>query len=210
MRTVLLVRDGRAFWAEVESRLAKANARVVVCTAAGLAATDQAGYDLVVLDEQLHREQGRTLQRPRIVLRESAEPAVTIVDGERPALAYAAWPLPEAAFLELTARMLRVSERRTFRTLIRILRPRMQVATMGTSLDFSLTGMALRTEQVLEPGETAVVSMHLPGGRESLRFLTEVTRVATDPTDASTYYGVRFVNLDAASQQKLREFVLQG
>jgi hypothetical protein len=208
MRTVLLVRDGASFWDEVGSRLAKANARVVACTAEELAvAADEVGPDLVVLGEQVHRGPGAALRQPRIVVREQLQPTVQVVDGSRPPLALAGWPLPEGTFLELTARMLRVSERRIFRALIRILRPRVQESVMGTSLDFSITGMALRSGTALELGEPVVISLHLPGGKGSLRLLSEVTRVASDPTDASTFYGARFLNLDQPTRQSLREFV---
>lgn len=208
MRTVLLVRDDAAFWDEVGSRLGKANARVVACTAEELvAAADEVGPDLVVLSDRVHQGAGAGLRQPRIVVRLEPQPSVRVVDGSRPPLAFAGWPLPEATFLELTARMLRVSERRTFRALIRILRPRVRETVMGTSLDFSITGMALRTETALELGETVVISLHLPAGRGSLSLLSEVTRVASDPTDASTFYGARFLNLDPPTRQSLREFV---
>lgn len=211
VRTVLLVRDAGGFWAEVESHLAKVNARVVACTAPELAtALDEVGPDLVVLGEAVHRTLGGVLTRPQIVVRREPTPAVQVVDGARPALAFAGWPLPEATFLELTARMLRVSERRTFRALIRIFRPRVRESLMGISLDFSLSGMALRTDQALELGETLVISLHLPGGKGSLSLLSEVTRTATDPTDGTTYYGARYVNLDPPTRQTLREFVWSG
>lgn len=211
MRTVLVVRDDGGFWAEVEARLAKANARVVACTAADLTATvDEVGPDLVVLGEAVHRAQKEALMRPQIVVRREASPGVQVVEGARPALAYAGWPLAETTFMELTARMLRVSERRIFRALIRILRPRIRESFMATSLDFSLTGIALRTDHLLELGETVVISLHLPGGKGSLRLLSEVTRLATDPTDGSTYYGARYLNLDPPTRRSLREFVWGG
>lgn len=202
------MRDGAPWWDELAQRLARANARIVSCTPEeAVAAADETGPELVILGEEVHRSRGRAIHRPQLVIRPGAPTPVAFVEGARPPLAYAAWPVPAEVFLEVTARMLRVAERRTFRTLIRVLRPRVRESFMATSEDFSLTGMGLRADSPLERGETLVVSLHLPGGHGSLQLLAEVTREALDPADGRRYYGARFVNLDAPTRTKLREFV---
>jgi hypothetical protein len=211
VRTVLVARDDQPFWGAVELLLARANARVVSCTGAEiLEAAAETGPDLVVLGPETHRMAGSYLGRAQIVMNGEPASGVRLIDATRPAVAHAGWPLSEETFLELTARMLRVAERRTFRALVRILRPRLQQTFMGQSEDFSLSGMALRSAVALERGEPIVVSLHLPGSKGSIQLLGEVTREATDPVDGSRYYGVRFLNLDPPLQRKLRDFVWEG
>jgi hypothetical protein len=201
-----VVRDERPLWAELAALLGKVNARVVACTPAEIAdAADEAGPDLVLLAERVRRETGGTLQRPQLVLREDG--GVLFVEGSRPPVTFFSWPMKEDAFLELTARMLRVSERRTFRALIRVLRTRTRESAMGTSQDFSLSGMSFRTPLALERGEPVVISLHLPGGRGSMQLLAEITREAVDPADGEAYYGARFGGLEPEVRAMLRDFV---
>ncbi len=207
MRTVLVVRDGRPLWDEVVAFLEKAHARVVSCTPEeAAAATDEAGPDLVLMPDEVRRGAGAALQRPQLVLREGSG-GVTFVEGSRPPVAHFAWPLSEGVFLELTARMLRVSERRVFRALVRVLRTRTRDSAMGTSQDFSLSGMAFRAPLRLEPGEPVVVSLHLPGGKGSMQLLAEITRESVDPSDGEVYFGARFSGLEPEVRSLLREFV---
>lgn len=210
MRTVLVARERGERWDTVLAWLETVHARVVQCAPSGLlAAADEAGPDLVVAGADL-RVVADDLARPCIFIGTGPSPGIRIDDAVRPPRAEIVWPVSAESFLELTARMMRVAERRGFRALIRVLRPRRQESIMGTSLDFSLTGMALRVAEPLEPSEPLVISMHLPGGRGSLRLLAEVTRTALDPEDGTPYYGARFVALDAAARQTLREFVWGG
>jgi len=209
MRTVLVVRDGRELWGEVTALLDRANARVVSCAPHELAtAIEDAGPDLVILPEEVRRDGPRVL-RPQLVLSASGE-GVRVDEGARPPLARFAWPLEAEVFLEITARMLRVSERRSFRALIRVLRSRTRESAMGTSQDFSLSGMAFRTAMPLTIGEPVVISLHLPGGRGSIQLLAQVSRESLDPADGEPYYGARFVGLEPSVRALLRDFVWEA
>jgi hypothetical protein len=207
---VLVVRDDQAPWDEVAALLEKANARVVSCTQEEVAAAaDEAGPDLVLWSDRVRRGARPAVQRPQLVMRPDGE-GVLFVEGSRPPVAFFSWPLPEEVFLELTARMLRVSERRSFRALIRVLRTRTRESAMGTSQDFSLSGVAFRTSLTLQCGEPIVVSLHLPGGRGSVQLLGEVSRQAIDPADGEPYYGARFVGLEPEVRTLLRDFVWEA
>jgi hypothetical protein len=210
VRTVLVARDGQPFWDDLERLLARVNARIVCCTGDEIIeAAGEAGAGLVILGGETHRMAGAFLGCARVVVRADGA-GVRIDEGARPPLAHAGWPVPEEAFLELTARMLRVAERRTFRVLLRILRPRTQETVMGQSEDFSVTGMALRTASRLERGEPLVIALHLPGHELPVRLLAEVTREWAHPADGAPMVGARFVGLDEPTRLLLRDFVWGG
>lgn len=210
VRTVLVVSEGEFPWADLKRLLAKANARIVECTLARFAETaGRTKPDLVVLDEQTHRTAGSSLQHPHVVVRTGAASGVTIPAHARPPVAWVSWPVDDDVFLEITARMLRVSERRTFRALIRVFVPRSGQWFMGRSEDFSLTGLAFHCDRSFAPGEPLVVSLHLPGRAGGVEFSVEVTREVVNPADGKTYLGARFVRLEPAVRRKLDDFILK-
>lgn len=210
MRTVLLVSEGEFPWADLKRLLAKANARIVECTFARFAETaGRTKPDLVVMDEQTHRAAGSSLQHPHVVVRFGAASGVTIPAHAQPPVAWVSWPVDDSVFLEITARMLRVSERRTFRALIRVFVPRSGQWFMGRSEDFSLTGLAFHCDRSFAAGEPLVVSLHLPGGAGGVEFSVEVTREVVNPADGKTYLGARFVRLEPAVRRKLDDFILK-
>lgn len=208
VRTVLVVREGPIPWDDVKRLLARANARLVECTLAQLA--DVAGRtspDLVVLSEDAHRAAGSSLQLPQVVMRATGKTGVIMPNGAKPPRAWVSWPLDESTFLEVTARMLRVSERRTFRVLIRIFLPRSGEWFLGRSQDFSLTGLAFHLDRAFTPGEPLVVYLHLPGEGGPVQFDVEVTRTTVNPEDGRAYHGARFVQSDPELRRKLNDFI---
>lgn len=210
MRTVLVVCEGRVPWNDVKRLLAKANARIADCTLAQLEeASDRTNPDLVMLDETAHQAAGRLLRQPQVVVRSGGAAGVTMPTHARPAVAWVSWPLDERTFLEMTARMLRVTERRTFRTLIRIFFPRSGEWLIGRSEDFSLTGLSFHIDRTFTPGEPLVVYLHLPDDGGAVQFEVEMTREAVNPADGGRYHGARFVRLEPQVLRKIREFILK-
>lgn len=210
MRTVLVVCEGRIPWKDVKRLIAKANARVLDCTLAQLAETaGRTSPDLVMLDDAAHQAARGTLRQPQVVVRSGGTTGVTMPTHARPAVAWVSWPLDERTFLELIARMLRVSERRIFRTLIRIFLPRSGEWLMGRSEDFSLTGLAFHIDRAFTPGETLTVYLHLPEDGGAVQFDVEIAREAVNPADGGVYHGARFVRLEPQVRQKLQDFILK-
>lgn len=209
VRTVLVVCEGQIPWDDVKRLLGRANARVADCTLAQLGeAASRTNPDLVILGEEAHQAALSSFQRPRIVVFAGGKAEVTMPANSRPPLARVPWPIDEATFLEVTARMLRVSERRTFRALIRILPPGSSDWFLGRSEDFSLTGLAFHADRAFVPGDPLVVSLHLPGDEGAIQFDVVVTREAVDPHHRTAYYGARFVQLAPETRRKLQDFIV--
>jgi len=210
LKNVYLLRDEGRHWDEIEGYLRGVNANIFhFRDDINPRDLKKAPPDIFVIGEQ----PGSSLLTYRLrnhvimVVRDGGIPGAVSPAPNNPKLVTVNWPMTSAAFLKLSAELARLSERRVFRALLRIF-PKDGAPAMGRSLDFSHSGMALRTTHRLAIGAEMEISLSLPNLDKSVRFPVQIVRSSPDGEESD--YGVRFVGLDEEQQKILDEFILQG
>ena len=100
-----------------------------------------------------------------------------------------------------------MSERKTFRTIVRFFPEGSEYTYMGQSIDFSLSGMAFKAPCHVEAGTRGDISFTLPGVEGSVRFRIEIMRSSI--VDEETVYGGKFLNPDSNTLRTLDSFITQ-
>lgn len=209
MKRIWLVEDDRPFWPRIRGLLAKVNAVVTVVGPGGAIPADPAGRpDLVAIgDVNQAARSPEWWGGPLLVLGQARASDLVTPIGTGSQQVTASSSIGERALLALTSRLLGVSERRLFRAVIGIRRTGQGHAVMGSSREFSLTGLSFSLGESLVQGERVQISFYVPrvAGRVSLE--AEIVRPFVDPKKGSSCYGARFVGLTADEQRVLKRFV---
>ncbi|HMK50483.1 MAG TPA: response regulator [Thermodesulfovibrionales bacterium] len=120
---------------------------------------------------------------------------------------YQAQPLSPSEFLWKVTRLLNVSERTSYRVVVKVTKNDVPNAPhiFCSSKNISSSGVLLETDQVFNIGEKLTCSFFLP---HSVRIITEgqVMRLRRKE-DGSSEYGVRFVDPSASVELQIASFV---
>ncbi len=105
----------------------------------------------------------------------------------------------------LVAELLHVAPRTTLRLAMRFLAEVADGAeeALGAVVNLSATGMLVETDADLEPGQHVVLSLDLGAELEPLALKAEVVRRADPARDGVVGFGLRFLDLSAASRARL-------
>jgi hypothetical protein len=212
MKKICLIRGSGDHWNKIEGFLSGVNATVVVMDGAPRQEEIMGHHpDLLVTDSRVHHDMLRWLgQMPVIVVKENTPPTTMLREAAERNLLITGWPLEKSKFLDITSGMLSIAPRRVFRTLIRIFSKGDDIGSLGQSTDFSLSGMAFKTEKKLFRGDKIIISFSIPEARESLRIGIEIVRSASAGEDGRSAYGARFLDISADDRKLLTTFILGG
>lgn len=210
MKRICLIEDERPLWREVKGFLGGVNAELVVLNGS------PAGNEVLELDPGLivanarahHTLFHRIRKIAVIVIKEGTPPVALVRDSEERNLVITGWPLRKEQFLEMTSRMLTIAPRKTFKSLIRIFLQGAELGALGQSRDFSMSGMAFRSDLKLKRGAKITVSFSLPEDGRNLRLGAEVVRVGLDEEKERVLYGARFQGISSREAGLLTAFIL--
>ena len=139
MKYVYLLRDNRAFWEEVKAHLWSINASIVEYR-------DSASFSMENFSEKppcLFIIGGRNSDRLLnfqfrnygiVIIDESGPQGEIAPSSLNPKWVNAQWPLPKSAFLQLTGELIDLSERKAFKTLIRLFPEGETASCLGQSV----------------------------------------------------------------------------
>jgi hypothetical protein len=212
MKRICLIRGGGEYWRKIEDFLGGVNATVIVMDGEPRQEEIMRHHpDLLITDSRVHHNMLRWLgQMPVIVVKEGTPPTTMLREDTDRNLLITGWPLARARFLGITSSMLSIAPRRIFRTLIRIFTEGDDIGSLGQSTDFSLSGMAFKTEKGLVRGDEITISFSIPEASRSLRIGVEIVRGGAAGEDGRTPYGARFLDIDAGNRRLLTTFILGG
>jgi CheY-like chemotaxis protein len=116
-------------------------------------------------------------------------------------------PLTPAAFLRKAAQFLNISERTSYRVIVKISKTENNHIThiFCTSRNLSSSGILLETDGVLKKGDKITCSFFLPN---SVRIATEgeIVRIVKKE-DGSKDYGVRFIDMAPSVESQIELFI---
>jgi DNA-binding response OmpR family regulator len=116
-------------------------------------------------------------------------------------------PLTPTIFLRKATRLLNVSERTSYRVIVKVSRKEGDETThfFCTSQNVSTSGILLETDRVLNKGEKVSCSFFLPN---SVRVVSqgEVVRIV-EREDGSNKYGVKFINMSPLLESRITSFI---
>jgi len=210
LKRICLIEDERPLWREVKGFLGGVNAELVVLCG-NPPANEVLDLDpgLIVANARAHHALLHRIRKiPVIVIKEGTPPVVLVRETEERNLVITGWPLRKEQFLEMTSRMLTIAPRKIFNSLIRIFRQVDDLGALGQSKDFSMSGMAFRSEVKLKRGARITISFSLPEDGRNLRLGAEVVRVALDDEKERVLYGARFQDISAREAGLLNAFIL--
>ena len=211
MKNVYVFPDDGPHWDEIEEYLRSVNAKIVHFH------DDVDPQDLkkvppgiCVIGEKSNSSllSYRLRNHVIIVVRDKGAPGEISPAPNNPKMVTVNWPMTAEAFLKLTAELAKLSERKMFRTLLRIFPEDGSSPAIGQSLDFSHSGMGLRTAHYMAIGARVEISLSLPKLDKSVRFPAQIAR--SSPGSEETDYGAMFTGLDEERRKILDEFILQG
>lgn len=205
MKTIWLVKDGSPFWGTVNAYLSAVNAKVTFVRAEVLGENieKRASPDLIITGRgHLDAVAGLPRELSRLVVAEGMSSG----EGSR-GVYLLRWPALREAFLEMTSRLLYISDRRLFKTVISVSPKGSENIFLGKSMNFSTTGLAFKLDRELSVGDVVVLSFFTPDSEDRLRVEAEVTRCSVDPEDGSSYYGARFLGVKGAVRRELELFI---
>lgn len=116
-------------------------------------------------------------------------------------------PVEKLRFLATVSEFLKRAQRRVFKIVVTIIPDGTNIRYLGTSIDFSQSGMAFESSAALEKGQFISVSFVNPKNRNRLLFKGEVIRRAGPLMGKSAFYGVQFARMTEPQQGELREFL---
>ena len=210
MKKIVLVSDGSLYWSYVENYLGSINASVV--TLPPDVSDDEitaSGAGLLIIGPDHIRPMRSPLRLFKtIVISEGtrAFPEQTRASMKR--VLFLQWPLSKEQFLRETATMLGISPRKSFRAAIRIFSPDMESADVGTSIDFSSSGISFASDSYYSTGHKVSISLCTPTDSGRLTLKGRVARQCTNETDGSREYGVELEPLDRKTVKALETFIL--
>lgn len=193
-------------WKEVAGYLKSANAEVFTFDESALSATLPRQPDLIIAGEKAY--QAISAQNiPKIVI---ADGNAKAVERKAKDIYFVVWPISKEAFLEITARLLYISERRVFNALITITLKDKNETYLGRSENFSMSGIAFKCDKPLNKADEVIISFYVAGVSRRVSLEADVVRSAIDPADGTAYYGARFINLTAETKDILSRFIEKG
>lgn len=209
LRSICILKGDEPFWADVKKFLSRANAPFF---------TLDPDTDLTVLDTMLpslllmNLDAYFTLPSlpggfMRLVISEEEVSTQFIRPGSGRKVVMIGWPQDESIFLELTSRLLSVPPRRFFKALIQILPKGDNVAYVGESENFSLTGLGFSTNHALHQGDKVKISFAVPSNRVRAELEAEVVRCLPGCNDQSASYGARYLSLDPNVKTVMNNFI---
>ncbi len=119
-------------------------------------------------------------------------------------------PVNKLSFLSTVARYLKVPPRRVLQIVITIQSESNNLKYTGTSIDFSETGVAFKSNADFPVGHTIAVNFVNPSTRKRLFLKAKVVRRTDIRHDRTAFYGVMFIDLAAADSAELKGFVTGG
>ena len=205
----MLLQDDEVFWGRLRSYLVGVNADVVAVHGPGeITRAVEKGPDLLVTGRGfLSHPEVRGLRIPSIVVDDADGGALPDVGSLRSATVLR-WPFPKRTLLEATAAALNLEPRREFRTLMRVGIAGEKPGTMAESRDFSSSGLSFSSTGYFGPASRVAVSISLPGEAGSVVLEGRVVRTFKEADGVSTFHGVQFVEQDAGTTSRLRDFLL--
>jgi hypothetical protein len=212
MKRICLIRGTGECWRRIEEFLGGVNAAVVVMDGEPRQEEVMGHHpDLLITDSRVHHNMLRWLGgMPVIVVKEGTPPTAMLRETAGRNLLITGWPLERSRFLDITSNMLSIAPRRVFRTLIRIFSEGDDIGSLGQSTDFSLSGLAFKTENTFSHGNEITISFSIPEASRSLRIRVEIVRKASAGEDGRSVYGARFLEIDAEDRRLLTTFILGG
>lgn len=204
MKTICIIKDGRPFWEEITEYLKAVNARVFPMTDKfDLQSILEKSPDIVITGERAYKEISALSQNmPKLIITEGGS-----AESKSKDVYFINWPAGEEAFLEMTSRLLYISERRLFKTVISITMRGKNNVFMGRSLNFSMSGMAFKSDRPLNSGDILTISFFIPGSDERLSVDAVVMRSSIDPDGGAVYYGARFFGIGKDIRNALERFI---
>ncbi len=187
MKRICLIRDRRPFWEIIAAYLKTVNAHLSLIDKPVLQIVSEKNPDIVITGGSAYKEISALSQNiPKLVITEG-----DIAETRSRDVYFLSWPVGKEAFLEMTSRLLYISERRLFKAVISIAPKGRDETYLGKSLNFSMSGMAFKVEKPLNVGDILTISFFIPNSDERLSIDAEVMRNSIDPDDGSVYYGAR-------------------
>jgi hypothetical protein len=119
-------------------------------------------------------------------------------------------PVVKLRFLSEVNKFLKRSPRRVFRILINVQPDGTNVKYLGTSMDFSETGMSFECISDFPVGHKIIVSFVNPRNRKRSRLKAEIVRRATTHAGGTTFYGVMFIEMSDKEIKDLISFITGG
>jgi c-di-GMP-binding flagellar brake protein YcgR len=116
-------------------------------------------------------------------------------------------PLTPTIFLRKATRLLNISERTSYRVIVKVSRKEGDETThfFCTSQNVSTSGILLETDRVLNEGDRVTCSFFLPN---SVRVVSQGEVVRTvERADGSSDYGVKFINMSPLLESRIISFV---
>ena len=116
-------------------------------------------------------------------------------------------PLTVGNFLRKAVRLLNVSERTSYRVIVKVSRKEGDDTThfFCTSQNISRSGLLIETDRVLNKGDEVTCSFFLPN---SVRIVNQGEVVRTvEREDGSNDYGVKFVNMSPLVESRIASFI---
>lgn len=213
MKRILIIKDSNACWTTVEYLFREVNAEIVSLD--GDTDMDLAGAaqpDLVMISgANLSRLPPALRKKPRIVFvtenTSGGEQPLPPRENDQQLLW---WPRDRARLREIASVVLGISPRKKFKTLIRVFRGEDKQGFIGSSIDFSLTGMAFSAESTVVYGSQVDISLSLPRDNESLRFSLNVLRCTDEELGGVRHYGGEYVNMPKDTLKRITSFLYDG
>ncbi len=204
MKTICILKNRQTFWKDIAMYLEDVNANVCYLESESVLQDITSNPpDILIAEEKSYKE---ILSLPESI------PKLIITEGDITEIKsrniyFLRWPAGREPFLEMTSRLLYVSERRLFTTVITIVPKGKEEACFGKSVNFSMSGMAFTSDKLLRQGDILTVSFYIPGSYKRVKLEMEVMRNSIDPKDRSLYYGARFLNIENDVKDAFESFI---
>jgi CheY-like chemotaxis protein len=214
-KKILLVDDANLFL-ELEKRLFKDTGSDLMTAHSGaeaLKVVSQTPPDIILLDHEMPDMSGdkvcaaiksnpRTAHIPVIMVTAFGNPERLEACQRAGCDDFLTKPVKRNVLQEKIVDLLKIPRRRAMRVLVRIKRESQpnEVATFGTSLDVSVSGMKLRSSEKYEIGEKLIVHFYLQP-EQSIDCSTTVMR--RERVEMDYAYGVQFLDLPANMRQAI-------
>jgi len=207
MKTICIIKDGRPFWNDITEYLKAVNALVYLLDYKSvLQGISNKNPDIVIAGERAYKEASAVPENiPKLIITEEK-----IIENNFKDICLLRWPVSKELFLETTSRLLYISERRLFKTVISITLKGKKETYLGKSLNFSLSGMAFKSDKPLNLGDIMTISFFIPGSDKRVKIVAEVMRNSIDPADGFVYYGARFLEIEESIKDDLEGFIKKG
>lgn len=219
MKKILLVDDLRVIVEKEKSILSRADFKIYTATSAeeAIRIHRQEQMDLIVADLDMPEMGGDSIARAVQTDGGLKKVAVLIVCTNRKAdlercvqagaSAYITKPIEPTEFFEKVSALLNVSERKSFRVLVKaqVEGKFMGIPFFCTSRDISATGILVEAEKSLVKGDRLICSFYLPTGQ---RIVAGAEVVRTMPESEGKFlYGLKFLSFEQGSSKEIESYI---